>query len=250
MSSLGLHWALFATYAAVLVMAAVRYVRHEPDRVMTGMLAFSGVFGLVTGMYFVGRSLQIQLLLLFPAWGFALALAAWNAARSLRRARLEPVRLRRLLVPCCAALIGFGMMVAAISHLPQPQQQIDRLRNGGTPRDLGPAERLVEFWTTPGEHILLIGTSPEHLVADRAHVVNVSPLNGVTSLISPAEADRSLDQLKAEGGDLVIERVSSLPPKGFAFGIPEFATILRQHGYMLVGEDPALHLRVWRRAAS
>src|SRR5262245_17238157 len=32
MSSLGLHWALYATYSAVLVTAAVRYVRREPDR--------------------------------------------------------------------------------------------------------------------------------------------------------------------------------------------------------------------------
>ena len=56
MSSLGLHWALYATYAAALLIAAVRYVRREPDRALTGMLAFSGVFGLETGMYFVGRS--------------------------------------------------------------------------------------------------------------------------------------------------------------------------------------------------
>ena len=80
--------------------------------------------------------------------------------------------------------------------------------------------------------------------------MNTSPLNGVTSLLSPAAADRSLDQLKDEGGDLVIERVSALPPRGFAFGIPEFATILRQHGYRLVAQSPSLQMRVWRRAAS
>jgi hypothetical protein len=250
MSSLGLHWALYATYSAVLVVAAVRYVRREPDRVLTGMLAFSGVFGLVTGMYFVGRSLQIQLMLLFPAWGFALALAAWTAARALRAADEDRVLLRRLLVPCCAALIGFGVMVAAIASLPQPQRQIDRLRDGGTPTDLGPIEQVVESATTPGEHILLIGVGPEHLIAHRTHVVNVSPFNGVTSLITPAETDLSLDQLEDEGGDLVIERVSALPPKGFAFGIPEFATILRERGYRLVSENPDLRVRVWRREAT
>src|SRR5512132_1854625 len=41
MPSLGLHWALYATYAAALLMAAVRYVRDDPDRAMTGMLAFA-----------------------------------------------------------------------------------------------------------------------------------------------------------------------------------------------------------------
>jgi hypothetical protein len=230
----------------VLVAAAVRYVKREPDRVLTGMLAFSGVFGLVTGMYFVGRSLQIQLMLLFPAWGLALALAAWTAVGSLRAEGSDRVRLRRLLIPACAALIGYGVMVAAIARLPQPQQQVDRLSNGGRPQDLKPVEGLVESWTNPGEHVLLIGTTPEHLIADRSHVVNVSPLNGVTSLISPADADRSIDQLEDEGGNLVIERVSAPPPTGF-FRIPEFAEILRQRGYALIAEDPTLHIRVWRR---
>jgi hypothetical protein len=246
MSSLGLHWALYATYSAVVVLAAVRYVRREPDTVLTGMLAFSGVFGLVTGMYFVGRSLQIQLMLLFPAWGLALALAAWTAAGSLRAARSDRVRLRRLLIPACAALIGLGVMVAAIARLPQPQRQVDRLSDGGTPQDLNPVERLVESWAKPGEHVLLIGTTPEHLIADRSRVVNVSPLNGITSLISPADADRSIDQLEDEGGDLVIERVSA-PPPSEVFRIPEFATILRQRGFTLIADDPTLHIRIWRR---
>jgi hypothetical protein len=244
MSSLGLHWALYATYSAVLVLAAVRYVRREADRALTGMLAFSGVFGLVTSMYFVGRSVQIQLFLLFPAWGLALGLAAWAAARSLRAAGSDRVRLRRLLIPACCALIGFGVMVAAITRLPQPQRQVERLRNDGTPQDLKPVERLVESWTTPGQHILLIGATPDHLIADRAKVVNTSPLNGITSLISPAEADRSIDQLEDAGGDLVIERVTA---GGFIFPVPQFADILRDRGYTLVGDDPTLHIRVWRR---
>ena len=137
-------------------------------------------------------------------------------------------------------------MVAAIARLPQPQQQIDRLRAGGRAPDLKPVEQLVESWTTPGEHILLIGTTPEHLIADRSHVVDVSPVDGVTALISPADADRSIDQLEDEGGNLVIERVSAPPPTGF-FRIPEFAEILRQRGYALIAEDPTLHIRVWRR---
>jgi hypothetical protein len=250
MSSLGLHWALYATYAAALLIAAVRYVRDEPDRVLTGMLAFSAIFGLVTGMYFVGRSSQFQLMLLFPAWGLSLALVAWTAAHALRSAGPDRNRLRRLLVPASVALVGFGVMVSAIDRLPQPQRQIDRLRAGGTPTDLGPLERYVESVTDPGERVLLLALAPDHLVADKTGLVNVSPLNGVGSLFSPKEADRSLDQLEDEGGTVVIERTSALPPKGFAFGIPGFATILRQRGYVLVSENPSLYVRVWRREAS
>jgi hypothetical protein len=250
MSSLGLHWALYATYAAALLIAVVRHIRDEPDRVLTGMLAFSSIFGLVTGMYFVGRSSQFQLMLLFPAWGLSLALVAWAAAHALRAAAADRRRLRRLLVPAGVALIGFGVMVSAIDRLPLPNRQIDRLSDGGTPADLGPTERYIESVTQPGEDVLLIGTAPDHLVADKTGIVNVSPLNGVGSLFSPKEADRGLDQLEDSGGNVVIERTSALPPKVFAFGIPEFATILRQRGYALVGEDPALFLRVWRRESS
>jgi hypothetical protein len=249
MSSLGVHWALYATYGAGLLMGAVRYVRRDPDRALTGMLAFASVFGLVTGMYFVGRSSQYQLMLLFPAWGFALALVAWTAARSLSSAGDDRLRLRRLLIPACAALIGLGVMISAIDRIPPPIQQIDRLRAGGTPQDLDPYERLIRGTTTPGDDVLLIGISPEHLLADRTGVVNVSPLNGVTSLISPAEANRSIDELDESGGDLVIERVSGLAAGGFVFGVPEFAEILRSRGYALVSEDPKLHVRVWRRQA-
>jgi hypothetical protein len=250
MSSFGLHWALYATYVAALLMAVIRHIRREPDLVLTGMLAFSGVFGLVTGMYFVGRSLQFQLVLLFPVWGFSLALVAWTAAHALRSAAPDRLRLRRLLIPASAALIGFSLMIATIDGFPPPLRQLDRIRDGGTPQNLAPTERVVEAWTQQGDDILLIATAPDHLVADRAGVVNVSPFNGFPGLLTPTEADRALDQLEDAGGDTVIERVSSLPPRGIAFGIPEFGSILRQRGYRLVAEYPALHLRVWRRAAS
>jgi hypothetical protein len=72
----------------------------------------------------------------------------------------------------------------------------------------------------------------------------------VTSLISPSEADRALNQLKDEGGHQVFDAVSEPPANGFLLSIPEFATILRRHGYRLIAEDPGLHLRVWRRVAA
>ena len=248
MSSLGLHWALYATYVAALLIAVTRYVRNRPDRALTGMLAFSAVFGLVTGMYFVGRSAQFQLMLLFPAWGLSLALVAWTAAGALRSAAREGRPLRRLLLPACAALIGFGVMLASIDRLPLPHRQIDRLRDGGTPDpDLARIEQEVESLTEPGEAVWLVAFPPDHLAAHRAGVVNVSPVNGRFALFTEADVERSLDQLAEEGGDLVIERASALPPGGIAFGIPELATLLRERGYSVVAEDEELQTRVWRR---
>lgn len=250
MHSLGLHWALYATYAAAVLIAAVRAVRDEPNRTLTAMLAFSGVFGLVTGMYFVGRSSQFQLMLLFPAWGLALALVALTAAGSLLGARENRTRLRRLLIPAAAALIGFGVMVASIDRLPPPWRQIDRLSAGGEAvNDQPEAQAYVEANTTPGQKVLIIGTSMDHRLAERAGVENLSPLNGTTSLFSPAEADRALDQLDDAGGDTVFESVSGRPSGGLFFGVPELAGILRARGFRLVGEDPRSGLRYWRRGS-
>lgn len=240
MPSLGLHWAPYATYAAALVLAAVRYVRDDPDRTLTTMLAYSGAFGLASAMYFVGRSSQFQLLLLFPAWGLALAPLAWTAARSLRAERANRTRLVRLLLPACAALIGFGVMISALDRVSRPWRQVDRITTGGPgANDLLPEQRFVAARTSPGEDVLIIGTTLDHRVAERAGVVNVSPLNFVTSLISPAEADRTLDQLYDSGGTEVFESVA----------IPEFAAILRARGYRLLGVDPESGLRLWRRGA-
>ena len=251
MPSLGLHWALYATYAAALLMAAVRYVRNEPDRALTAMLAYSGAFGLASAMYFVGRSSQFQLMLLFPAWGLALAPIAWTAARGLRAQRLNYAGLVRLLLPACAALIGFGVMISALDRVSPPWRQVDRITTGGPgANDLVSAQRYVEGHTKPGEPVLIIGTPLDHRVAERAGVVNVSPLNDFTSLISAAEADRALDQLEDAGGTEVFESVSSPPEAsgGLVFRIPELAAILRAHGYRLVGADPDSALRLWRRS--
>ena len=248
MPSLGLHWAMYATYAAALITAAVRHLREEENRTLTGMLAFSGSLGLVTGMYFVGRSVEFQLMVLFPVWSFALALLAWTAGGALRAARTDGRRVRRLLIPAAAAMIGLGVMIAAIARVPAPWSQIDRLgESGHAPNDTPNAQRFIESNTTPGEHILLIGTPLDHRLADRAGVTNVSPLNGFISLFSPAEADRSLDQLRDEGGTEVFEAVtgpSAVNPSPFK--IVEFADILRARGYRLAERDPSSGLRLWR----
>ena len=252
MPSLGLHWALYATYAAALLIAAVRYVRADPDRTLTAMLAFSGAFGLVTAMYFVGRSSQFQLMLLFPAWGFSLALVAWAAGRALCVHRRRPNR------PSAAAAAGHCGSDRLRRHGLVDRPGVPALETGGSidqgrargERPAGRPQHYVEAHASPGERVLILGTSLDHRVAERAGVVNVSPLNGVEALISRAEADRSLDQLQDEGGTQVFEAVTNPPQTGaFPFRIPEFTAILRERGYREVGQDPASGLTLWRRAA-
>lgn len=249
MPSLGLHWALYATYASALLLAAVRYVQGNADRTLTSVLAYSGAFGLATAMYFVGRSSQFQLMLLFPAWGLALVPLAWTAARSLRAERTNRPRLTRLLLPACAALIGFGVMVSVIDRVSPPWRQVDRITTGGPgANDLLAAQRYIEANTEPGDPVLIIGTSLDHRLAERAGVENVSPLNDFTALVSPSEANRSLDQLEDAGGTEVFESMTTPAADGgkSVFRIPEFGAILLARGYRLVGVDPESGLRLWR----
>jgi hypothetical protein len=240
MPTLGLHWAMYGTYAAALVTAAVRYVRVEPDRTLTGMLAFAGIFGILSGSYFAGRSVPWQLMLLFPVWGFALALLTWTVVRSLRAARADSFRLRRLMLPAVATLAGFGIMVAAIDRFPPPWQQLDRLTAGGEAvNDQPDAQSFVDTHTAPGAHVLLLGTPLDHRIAERAGVVNESPVFDVFALLSALEVDRAINFLEDDGGRLVFERVSR--------ELPEVAQILRQRGFHRLRKDPASGLVEWRR---
>jgi hypothetical protein len=163
------------------------------------------------------------------------------ALNALRSARDESIRLRRILVPSCAALIGFGVMVAAIARVSPPWRQIDRLGGHGHGLDLQGPAAYIDAHTVPGEHVLIIGPPAEHLVADRAGVVNSSPINGLTALLSSAETDRALNQLEHEGGTQVFES---------AHPLPEFAERLRARGYRVVGSDPEDDLSLWKRPPS
>jgi hypothetical protein len=245
MPTLGLHWALYFTYAAVLLTAAVRYVRAAPDATLTAMLAFAGTFGLLTGFYFAGRSLPYQLMLLFPVWGFALALLTWTVTLSLRSARGDPLRLRRLILPAFATLAGFGVMVAAIDRFPLPWQQVERLSaSGEAVFDQRADQRFVDAQTTPGDRVLILGVRLDHRIAERAGVVNASPFFSVAALISQREVERAIDFLEDDGGRKVFEHATEgVYP--FAKPLPEFAEILRQRGFERLRRDRASGLVEW-----
>jgi hypothetical protein len=211
------------------------------------MLAFAGVFGLLTGSYFAGRSLPWQLMLLFPVWGLALALLAWTAFLHLGSARGEPGRLARTLLPSFAALTGFGVMVAAVTTFPLPWKQIDRLSQPGPAVNDEPAEqRFVAARTTPGEPVLIIGTVGDHRVAERAGVVNVSPWNSILSLFSDGDVRRALDQLDRARGS----KVFLLDPADaiVASDPAAIAHVLVARGFQRQDKNPQGKLVLWQRA--
>jgi hypothetical protein len=249
MPTLGLHIALYLTFVAAILAAAVRYVQARHDSTLTAMLAYAGTFGLLTSLYFAGRSRPWQLMLLFPVWGLALALLAWTAARSLSSASVERTSLARSLLPSLAALCGFGVMVAAIATFPPPWTQVERLsRSGSAVYDVPGVQRFVDERTDPGEAILLFGTLADHRVAERAGVVNVSPWNNALSILSEREVLRALDALEQEQGSKVfLNRGPDPVGPGLLNDRGPVPALLRARGYEHVVGDLDSQLAVFER---
>ena len=83
MPELGFHLVVYMTFVAALLTAVVRARRADSDATLTGMLAFSAIFGLGAASYYANRSHPDVLMALFSAWGFSVSLLAWVALRAL-----------------------------------------------------------------------------------------------------------------------------------------------------------------------
>ena len=232
MPALGLHIALYVTFVAAILTAAVRFAQRREDRTLTAMLAYAGVFGLLAGSYFAGRSLPWQLMLLFPTWGLALALLTWTVLGSLAAERRES--LRRMVVPALATMVGFGVMIASIATISPPWDEVERLsQSGASEADNAEMQRFVEQRTEPGESVLVLATAADHRLAERAGVANVSPFNTALVLLSPREVDRALDALEQAGGTKIFINQANPPEPGTKPG--SFFGYMLDQGFRPVG---------------
>jgi len=190
--TLGLHLVLYATFAAAIGVAAAR-LAGGAEAPLTSMLAWSGVFGLIAGSYFVGRADTFKLTALFSAWGFALALLAIAAARSLAARGWRP-GLAELLV-----LFGLGLSACALAETPAPWSQIARLGRTTRTRQLPEpaALRFVASRTHPGERVAIL-IALGHRIADRAGIVNVSPYSVVDAIVTRRQFRNVLGQMRRE----------------------------------------------------
>ena len=247
MPALGLHIPMYLTFIGALIVSAVRHVRSTHDRTATAMLAYAGVFGLLASSYFAGRSLPWQLMLLFPVWGFTLALLAWMAIPELRHPRRGPIA--RSFVPSCAAVTGFGIMVAAIATFPLPWQQIERITTPGPAvNDVPAVERFLEERTSPDEAIVLLGAPSDHRVAERAGVNNVSPWNSAVSVFSEREVLRALAELEEGQGTKVFLRPAGALVEELLADSGPVAEVLASRGFKRVAADRDGQVVLWRRS--
>ena len=224
MPAFGFHLAVYVTFAAAIVVATVRAVSGERDRLLTAMLAWAGVFGLGAGSYFAGRSHPQVLVDLFSAWALSLMLLVVVAVRALRQPGRRPGAAH------VAVLAGLGLAVASIAQIPAPWSQIARLGKTGSSLDFPKpaAERLVAQVAARGERVVVwVPLGPR--VAYDLGLVDVSPYASGGSAPLVRQLRDTLAVLHAEGG----HRVFLLDDAAFA----ERRRILQAAGFRLVRLD-------------
>lgn len=191
----GLHLVVYATFAAALAMAAVRLVRAEPDRLLTALFAWSGIFGLSAGSYFSGRSETVKLLALFSAWGLSLALFAILVVRALAARGWRRPRIPELLV-----LAALGLGVVGLHDVPAPWAQVQRLGRTTTPPLYREADaaRFLAAHTHRGRHVAILIPMGQRL-AREAGIVDVAPFAFIQAVVSEGQYVKTLQAARHDG---------------------------------------------------
>jgi len=206
MPTIGFQLVLYAMFAAALAVAAVRAVHGEGQPVLTGMLAWSGIFGLGAGSYYAGRSDQLNLVSLFSAWSLALTLLTLVVIRALADAAHRPGAAQ------LAVLFCWGLTVCAVSQMPRPWTELERVREAGKAVYTQPdAVRLVMHRTRPHERVAIL-TPLGHRVAFDAGVVDVAPYASAEAMPTLEQLDATLDAMARNGAaKLVLDRTKTFP---------------------------------------
>jgi hypothetical protein len=225
MPPLGMHLVLYVTFAAAIVVATVRTVTHNADRALTGMLAWSGVFGLGASSYYAGRSHPDVLIDLFSAWAFALVLLLLVSVRAIvRRGRRWPTAAE------LAVLFGFGVMVCSLAQTPSPWAQLTRLGQP-TAEPLiirNAAERFVAANTRRGEAVAIL-IKLGHRIAYDVGVRNVAPYANFESMLTQAQWSEMLRALRAAHGRKLFVPIDQL--------LPEELDAVSAAGFLIRRED-------------
>jgi hypothetical protein len=233
MPTLGLHLVVFATFVAAIVLATVRALDADPDRLLTGMLAWSGVFGLGAGAYFAGRSTPENLIAVFFPWSFALALLLVPALTGIRA-----MRRRRPPLAAVACVFGFLTLACTLAQTPAPWRQLDRLQQRTAPPFATPwGQSFIAQHTRRGEPaaiLVLLG----HRIGANLGVPNVSPYSAMASMPTSEQLDETIADLRKAGGD-----------KLFLLSVTtgdDVQLALTRAGFVLALEDPQTDTMMWR----
>jgi hypothetical protein len=197
--TLGVHVVIYLTYAAAIGTATVRAVRRDPGRLLTGLLVWSGIFGLGVGAYYMSRTNPEALVMMFSAWTLALVFLTIAVIQELVRGSR-----RRLTIADCVVVFGMSVAACSLAQMPVPWAQIKRLEARGAPVGVAsPALRRTLVAYGGGKPEAILGGIPDR-VAYEAGIVDVSPYIGMVSIFTVQQFDETLCALHAAGGQLLV----------------------------------------------
>jgi hypothetical protein len=233
----GMSTIVFLTHLAALATATVRTMRRDPDRLLTGMLAWSGIFGLGVGSYYVGHSIPEVLTNLFPSWALTLVLLTLVVVR-----RLAQTDAGRPTLPDLACLVGFGMLVCSLAQTPVPWTQLSRIGGHADPVFRAPpTQPFIAAHVRPAEHVVLL-MQLGHRIADNLGIEDVTPYTGADSIKTLEQLEETLAALRRAHGRKVfvglLPQFSRLSPQG----LPD---ALAEHGLRLRMQDETGVLQLW-----
>jgi hypothetical protein len=181
-TAFGVQLVLWCTYAACIAIPIFRWIRGRRDNMTMlrdGLMAFIGVFGFGSGLYYVDRALQPVVKGLIVTWAIAAILLAWEIALQVRvqlgtRGRLHWA----LALPLALTVSLAGLGIGTFSDTRNLPGQIRLLTSTQKPVDfLNPhLIRAVTSCTRPGEHVILMMPNG-YSVALQAGVSNWMPYN-------------------------------------------------------------------------
>jgi hypothetical protein len=241
----GLPLVVLLTYVAAIAVATVRAMRHEPERALTGMLAWCAIYGLGSGMHYVGESVPAGIPVTFYSWSLALALLAVVAVRQLARVPRRLPSPAALAVLFGVALLGTFLLTPPPDFAPWARAHRIATRPAGALRPFGAPNaaprdpRFVRFvGSAPdarGRLVLRKGApvalflTTGHLLADAYGLRDVVPFVGEL-LYTFDQLDEALARLHAAGGSTVLIGTGYLPNVTAALVTRGFA-VLTRHGF-------------------
>lgn len=236
----GLYFIVDMTFAAAVIVAALRCRLNVDDGAYTAALAYSGVFGLGAGNYYMGRTTPGGLVVLFSIWALSVILLGLLALRSVASWRSRPGMSQ--LLPVAGALILMGLVTTSIAQFPAPWTQLRRIattERPPAPYNLSAAAAFVRRTTAPGEPIVLLAPLG-HLIALDAKVDNVSMYSSQEDIITYEQLSEELDALRdARGTRFYVVNGA----------FPEITYTLTHDGFSPT-VDAASGITEWQRAVS
>jgi hypothetical protein len=234
-----LHLALYATLVAAIAVAAVRLARGARDVLLTSMLAWSGVFGLIAANYYVARPDDIKLYAMFSAWGFAIALLTIVCVRALTARDWRAPTPAELLV-----LFAFALSICTIGRIHSPQPHIAQLGRSGHSTYRKLAEPFVARHTHRGEKVAIMMAESYRIAYDLG-LDNISPYESENAVVTKRQMGTLIDTIEREGVTTLFTPIPGTNPVGDSEASPRQLQVFHEAGFTVV--DSTGTMLAWKR---